>query len=95
MKNLKAVMLTFPHILPRCGTSVELSALLNRTRLPKRPWFRKEWPGGDGDDWEALVHTLERACQVYHSSVPKRRFLDRISSQIRSCLAGTSNTIEI
>lgn len=80
MRNLKAVMLTFPHILPRCGSSVELSTLLNCTQLPKRPWFQKEWPGGD--DWEALVHTLEQACQIYYKTVPKRSFLDRISSQI-------------
>ena len=63
-----------------CGTSVELSDLLSHTKLSKRPWFRKEWPGED--DWEGLVYDLERACQVYCKTVPKRGFLDRIFSRI-------------
>jgi len=62
-----------------CGTSIELSTLLSCT---KRPWLQKEWPGED--DWEGLVYDVERACEVYCKTVPKRGFLNRIFSRIIS-----------
>jgi hypothetical protein len=84
MRILKAVILAFPQVLSRCGLSVELAVLLEGTQFAETAWLQSEWPG---DDWEALLHTLKKACKAYYRSVLIRKPLGMISHRIKQFIS--------
>jgi hypothetical protein len=83
-RTLKAVILAFPQVLSRCGLSVELAVLLEGTQSVRIAWLQREWPD---DDWEALLHTLKKACKAYSRSVLIRKPLGTISRRIKQFIS--------
>jgi hypothetical protein len=79
-RTLKAVILAFPQVLSRRGLSVELAVLLEDTQSAEIAWLQSQWPD---DDWEALLHTLKKACKAYYRSVLIRKPLGMISHRIK------------
>jgi hypothetical protein len=83
-RTLNAVILAFPQVLPRCGLSVELAALLEGPHSAGIAWLQSNWLA---DDWEALLYTLKQACEAYCRSVLKRKPLGMISHQIKQFIS--------
>jgi hypothetical protein len=66
------VVLVFPEILSRCGTSAKLASILKNSQLVYKPWFQRTQPGYD---WETLLITLDQACKAYCESVSIKSLL--------------------
>jgi hypothetical protein len=83
-RNLKAVILAFPQVLSRCGLSVELAVLLEGTQFTETAWLQSQCPD---DDWEAFLHTLNKACKAYCRSVLMRKPVGTSSHRIKQFIS--------